>query len=94
MALRRTILPRALHRPNLVLGGDRELVLTTALIAFGLAVTAQNLPALVFGVAFWFGCIAALRAMAKADPQMRAVYLRSLKYRGYYPARSRPFRSE
>jgi type IV secretion system protein TrbD len=32
--------------------------------------------------------------MAKSDPQMTKVYIRQLKYRGYYPARSRPYRTE
>jgi type IV secretion system protein VirB3 len=30
--------------------------------------------------------------MAKSDPQIREVYLRSLRYRGYYPPRSQPYR--
>ena len=30
--------------------------------------------------------------MAKADPLMRQVYLRSRRYRPYYSARSTPFR--
>ena len=88
--LRRTALPRALHRPNLVMGGERELVLTSGLLAGGLVVEAMNLVALAVGLAVWFGCVALLRLMAKADPQMSRVYLRQLRYRAYYPARSRP----
>ena len=89
MALRRTTLPRALHRPNLILGGERKLVLTT-----GLIFTALNLPSTLFAIAFWFLCLAALRQMAKADPQMSNVYLRNIRYRGYYAPRSRPFRTQ
>jgi hypothetical protein len=33
-----------------------------------------------------------LRKMAKADPLMRHVYLRQLRYARYYPARGRPWR--
>jgi hypothetical protein len=40
--LRHTAFHRALHRPNLFLGGERELVMTTALLAGGLAIAAQN----------------------------------------------------
>lgn len=40
----------------------------------------------------WAGIIAVLRWMAKVDPQLISKYLRSLKYRGYYPAFSRPYR--
>jgi type IV secretion system protein VirB3 len=31
--------------------------------------------------------------MAKADPQLRFVYLRHRRYQRYYPAQSTPFRS-
>ena len=89
--LRRTPLHRALHRPNLILGGERELVLTTGLVAGGLAAASVNLVAAVVGAGIWFGCIGLLRLMAKADPQMSRVYRRQLRYRPYYPARSRPF---
>ena len=92
--LRTTPFHRALHRPNLVLGGERELVLTTALVAGGLAVSAMNLPAAIISAVVWLLCITGLRMMAKADPQMSRVYLRFLKYRRYYAARSRPFRTE
>lgn len=94
MPLRRTTLPRALHRPNLILGGERNLVLLTGLISLGLIATALNLPATVFGILFWFLCLAGLRQMAKADPQMSKIYLRNIRYRGYYAARSRPFRQQ
>lgn len=89
--LRRTPLHRALHRPNLILGGERELVLFTALLAGALVGVALSPIAIAVGAAVWFGCVGLLRRMAKADPQMSRVYLRQLKYRPYYPARSRPF---
>jgi type IV secretory pathway TrbD component len=92
--LRHTAFHRALHRPNLFLGGERELVMTTALLAGGLAIAAQNWVAAAVSAAVWFGVIAILRMMAKADPQMSKVYLRQLHYQAYYPARSRPFRTD
>ena len=92
--LRTTPLHRALHRPNLIMGGERELVLTTALVAGGLAVASMNVPAAIVSSVVWLLCITGLRMMAKADPQMSRVYLRFLKYSKYYAARSRPFRSE
>jgi type IV secretory pathway TrbD component len=90
MALRRTSLPRALYRPNLILGGERKLVLTTGLVSLGMIVTALNVPSTIF----WFICLALLRAMAKADPMMSGLYLRNIRYRGYYAARSRPSRTQ
>lgn len=91
--LRRTIVHRALHRPNLLMGGERELVMFSMLISGGLIVSALNLPALVFGAVFWGMAVGVLRQMAKADPYLSNVYRRQLKYAAYYPPRSTPFRT-
>lgn len=90
--LRMTEVRRALHRANLLMGGERELVMFTALVAGGLIVTAQTWIATLVGLGLWFGLIGFLRAMAKADPRLSHVYTRHLQYQPYYPARSRPFR--
>ena len=92
MSLRRTPFFRVLHRPRLFLGGEREPTLIMAIVAAGLAVSGQNLVTCAVAGVLWFGCIGIFRQVAKADPQMSRVYKRQLKYRGYYPARSRPYR--
>ena len=92
MSLRRTPFFRVLHRPRLFLGGEREPTLMMAIVAAGLAVSGQNLVTLAVAGVLWFGSIGIFRAIAKADPQMSLVYLRQIKYRGYYPPRSRPYR--
>jgi type IV secretory pathway TrbD component len=92
--LRRTPVYRALTRPNLFLGGERELVLITAIVCAGVAASGVNIVAAAVGLTVWLLCIGVFRMMAKADPRMSKVYLRQLKYRPYYPARSRPFRRD
>lgn len=92
MTLRRTPLYRALYRPNLILGGEREPVLTAAILTGGVALSALNLVAIAIGFAVWVVVIGLLRFMAKTDPQLTRIYLRQLSYRPYYPARSRPHR--
>jgi type IV secretion system protein TrbD len=92
MALRTIPIRRAGNRTNLFMGGDRELVLFTGLIAFALIFSAQELRSTIFGVVLWTLSLSIFRIMAKADPKMRFVYLRSRKYKKYYPARSTPFR--
>ena len=62
------------------------------LLAGALIFSAQDARATVFGLALWFAALFVLRLMAKADPKLRHVYLRHRRYRGYYPARSTPFR--
>ena len=92
MALRTIPIHRAGNRPNLFMGGDRELVMFTGLVAGALVFSAQEVKATVFGVLLWIVALYLLRLMAKSDPKMRAVYMRHRKYKTYYPARSTPFR--
>jgi type IV secretory pathway TrbD component len=94
VSLRRLSFHRVLHRPSLFLGGEREPALLTLIVAGGLAISGMNTVSFLVGGVLWFSAIPALRWMAKADPQMTKIYLRQIKYRGYYPARSRPFRTE
>ena len=92
MALRTMPVHRVANRPNLFMGGDRELVMFTALLAFALVFSAQEWRASIFGVLLWFASLFLYRLMAKADPQMRQVYMRHRRYRAYYPAHSTPYR--
>jgi type IV secretion system protein TrbD len=92
MAQRRITLHRAVWRPSLFLGGDRELVLFSGLIAAVLIFACFQLVPILVGVTLWSVALWAFRRMAKSDPRMRDIYLRSLLYRRYYPARSTPFR--
>lgn len=92
MSIRSVPIRRAGNRDNLVLGGDRELVMFTGLLAGALIFSAQEIKAGVFGVAMWVCAVQVLRVMAKADPKMRFVYLRQRRYRKYYAPRSTPFR--
>jgi type IV secretion system protein TrbD len=92
MSLARARIHRAGIRPHLFLGGDRELMLFTGLIAFALAVPSFQWASIVTGIALWPVVLYLLRQMAKADPLMRPVYLRQLRYARYYAARSTPWR--
>ena len=92
MAMRQIPIRRAGNRENLFMGGDRELVMFTGLLAGALIFSAQDMRATVFGIVLWFGALYALRIMAKSDPKMRHVYLRHRRYKTFYPARSTPFR--
>ena len=93
MALRTIPIRRAGNRHNLFMGGDRELVMFSGLMAFTLIFNAQEWRATVVGLLLWFGALFLCRLMAKSDPKMRFVYMRHRKYKPYYPARSTPFRS-
>jgi type IV secretion system protein VirB3 len=93
MALRTIPIRRAGNRTQLFMGGDRELVMFSGLIAFALVFSAQELRASIYGLLLWLCSLYLLRLMAKADPQLRFVYLRHRRYQRYYPAQSTQFRS-
>lgn len=90
--LRKTRTRRALHRPQQVMGGERELMLFSLLVAGGVIVSAMNLVATVLGMMIWSVCAYGLRRMAKADPVMSKVYMRQLRFANYYAPFSRPSR--
>jgi type IV secretion system protein TrbD len=91
VSLRRLPFFRVLHRPNLFLGGERGPALITLIVCGGLAGTGMNTVAIGTGAVLWFVSIPLLRWMAKADSQLFEIYRRHIRYRGYYPARSRPY---
>ena len=90
--LSRSRIHRALSRPNLLMGADRELVLLTGLAAAISAFVVLTWFSVLFGIAIWIGVVAALRMMAKADPMMRRVYVRHIGYRPTYRPTSSPWR--
>ena len=90
--LSRSPVHRALSRPNLLIGADRELVLLTALAAIILIFVVLTWYAALFGMAIWVIAVAALRMMAKVDPLMRRVYVRHISDKAFYRATSSPWR--
>ena len=91
--LQRVRIHRALSRPNLLLGADRELVLVTGLASVILIFVVLTWFSALFGMAVWICIVGMLRMMAKADPMMRAVYLRHIRYRPHYRPTSTPWRA-
>lgn len=65
--LRRNRIHRALSRPNLLLGADRELVLLTGLAAVVLIFVVLTVYSALFGIAVWITIVGALRMMAKSS---------------------------
>ena len=60
MALRKIPIRRAGNRENLFMGGDRELVMFSGVMAFALIFSAQELRATLFGLVLWFGALFAV----------------------------------
>jgi type IV secretory pathway TrbD component len=91
-ALMRSRIYRALSRPTLLLGADRELILLTGLAAAISAFVVLTWFSILFGIGIWLAVFAALRLMAKTDPLMRRVYARHIGYRSVYRPTSSPWR--
>lgn len=90
--LQRVRIHRALSRPNLLLGADRELVLVTGLVAIILIFVVLTPMSAVVGITVWILIVGLLRMMGKADPLMRRVYLRHIRYRPFYRPTASPWR--
>ena len=79
---------KSLLRQDMLWGCERRLVLVLCILVAGLTVGTLSLFASIVGVVIWIIGYAALRKIAKADPQMSMVYLRHIRYRRYYPPRA------
>lgn len=68
-------------------------MLLTGLAAVILVFVILTTVSALLGVGVWIVVVGLLRMMAKADPLMRRVYLRHIKYRPYYRPTSTPWRT-
>ena len=91
MSLRQTSLPAALYKPALIMGCDRKLLVCSMCASVWMAGSA-DIIGVSSGLICAFLSVYVFRKMAKSDPLMREVYFRHIKYAGYYPPFSRPFR--
>ena len=85
---REVVIHQSANRPNQILGGDRELVLVAALIAGSLAFSLATWWGIGVSVGFWIAAMAILQRMGKSDPMLRQIYMRHIRYRAFYPAKS------
>lgn len=85
MALRTVPIHQSFTRPSLLLGCDRELIISSGVVAFALVISAQQWVAFWTGLTLWVFSLFVLRLMAKADPLMRFVYLRHIRYAALLP---------
>lgn len=85
---REIVIHQSANRPNQLMGGDRELVLLAVLIAVALGFSLATWWGLGLAVAWWVGAMGVLKRMGKADPLLRKVYMRHIRYGPFYSAKS------
>ncbi len=78
----------AFNRAHLLLGAERELALLTVLIVALVVASGMNPMSFAVGGFLWVIMLGIVIRMAKADTMMSKVYLKHIKYRAYYPAKS------
>lgn len=93
-SLQRVEIYGALNKPNLIFGCDRELILMSGVIAFALVFSGMTIVSTLVGIIILLFNGFFLRLMAKSDPLMRFIFMRQLKYKKFYLARSTPFAKE
>src|SRR5262245_39969382 len=88
---REILIHQSCNRHNLLLGCDRELVLLSALLSAMLIFALVTWWGIIAGIVLWVMAVAVLSRMGKADPMLRQVYIRHVKYRSFYAAKSGVF---
>ncbi len=85
---RLTTVHQSLHRHSHMLGAERELVMTSALIAFLLAIGGMTKISIISAIIFWITSLIVLRKIAKVDPIFSKIFLRHTKQQDFYPAKT------
>lgn len=92
LAVRRIPIHQSLHRHNTVMGGERTLVMSSALIALLVGIGGLTMISFATAFLFWVVAVFVARRMYKADPLMSQVWMRHIKQQDYYSAKSSPWR--
>ena len=92
MEVRKIVVHQSLQRHNFVMGAERELVMTSALIALLVGIGGLTLLSGAAAAVFWIVAVFVLRRMAKADPIMSKVWMRHVKQNDFYSAKASRWR--
>ncbi len=81
----------ALNKPNLFMGGEREWMMLSFVIAFIVIYAKPSVVNAILSAVIWLVLSTSLRMMAKKDPIMTKIYKRHLRYAKYYRAKPSAF---
>ena len=85
--LKRTPVFQSLFFPDLIMGGERELIGPIITIVLVLVIQAQTLVAIVFAIVLCSITLPLIRKLGETDEFMAKIYLRTLKQKKiYYPS--------
>ncbi|EHJ48804.1 type IV secretory pathway VirB3 family protein [Solidesulfovibrio carbinoliphilus subsp. oakridgensis] len=86
--MRTTPIHQALHRPNHVMGAEREVALSICLLAFLVGVGGMTWFSGMTAILLYLTGLMFARRMAKHDPLMSKVWMRHIKQQVYYAPKS------
>jgi type IV secretory pathway TrbD component len=93
MDLRKLPIRRSLTRSQMIMGGERSLVLLSALsstmVGFTIAMGRSFILGILVALFCWSVAMFFLKTMGKNDHLMSRIYIRSNKYKNFYPAKGR-----
>jgi len=81
----------SLHRPLLIFGGEREMVLSYGIVVFTFMFAVLSWWSTIAGIVMWVAGQWGLSKAAKFDFKLSKTGLRALRYRRLYLSRSTPF---
>ena len=84
-----TPLFQSLTRPILMLGGERENIILSACLALMLWTAGRDIFAIILALLIWFVGLITSKVVAKKDPWATKVFIKSLQYQDFYPAREK-----
>ncbi|MDE2026995.1 MAG: VirB3 family type IV secretion system protein [Candidatus Omnitrophica bacterium] len=84
-----TPLFQSLTRPILMMGGERENIIICACISLMLAFSGRDFFAVGLAVIIWLSGLIASKIVARIDPWATKIFIKSLQYQDFYPARER-----
>ena len=91
--LRRIPIRKSLTRRQMILGGERSLVLLAALsssiIGLSIALGYNFTLGIAIASILWSIELFLLRLMGKADALMSLVFMKSVKFKSYYPSKGK-----
>jgi type IV secretory pathway TrbD component len=91
--MRKIQIRRSLIRHSMILGGERSLVLLSALnssmVGFTIAMGKSFILGLVCAFTLWGFMMFLLKTMGKIDPIMSQIFKRATRYKSFYPAKGR-----
>ncbi len=86
---RHVSLLQSLTRPILLLGGERENVILLACVSLSICTVGRDFLSLALAFIIWSVGLIISKLAAKTDPWSTKIFIRSLVYRDFYPAREK-----